>query len=210
MYLIPSSTRPEQLVRPETKTAVAIVGTVLIGTGSVYDLKYAESWQNYIQPRVPFVVDASDLPTGGTAHPDVRSPVEHIENIRSVLNPSVAELAVVFDVSRQAIYKWLSRDSNPEPDKFTRIIELSQIADAFHSARISRADALIKMKTFSGRSLMDLIKSGENSEEHVQALITEARAMENSYRQSGLVESKSKPTSDWQSNISIPGSSEHV
>lgn len=57
---------------------------------------------------------------------------------------------------------------------------------------------------------MDLIKSGENRHEHVAALISEAKEMESSYNQSGLANSKSKPTSDWQSSVSIPGSSERV
>lgn len=210
MYSIPSSTRPEQLIRPDAKAAFAMIGTVLIGTGSVYELDHAESWRRYIQPRVQFIVDAADVSLASLARPDVRTAAEHISNIRSALNPSVADLAALFDVSRQAIYKWLSGDSTPESEKLDRIIELSRIADAFKTAGVSRAGTLLKMKTFSGRSLMELIKSGESREEHVQALITEAKAMETSYKQSGLAESKSKPTSDWQSIISIPGSSEHV
>ncbi len=75
---------------------------------------------------------------------------------------------------------------------------------------MARAGALLKMKAFAGRSLMDLIKSGENRSEHVAALISEAKAMEASYKQSGLATSKSKSSSDWQSSISIPGSSERV
>jgi hypothetical protein len=34
--------------------------------------------------------------------------------------------------------------------------------------------------------------------------------MESSYKLSGLATSKSKPTSDWKSSISIPGSSERA
>ena len=161
----------------------------------------------------PFInvdLDAADSSTGGAERPDVRTASEHIESIRNVLNPAIADLAGLFDVSRQAIYKWLSGDSTPEPDKLNRIVELSRIADAFQAAGVSRAGALLKMKAFAGRSLMDLIKSGENRSEHVAALISEAKAMEASYKQSGLTTSKSKSSSDWQSSISIPGSSERV
>lgn len=210
MYSIPVSTRPMPPVWPAAKATFAVIGTILVGTGSVYGLDRTESWRHHIQPRVPFILDAADASTGGAERPDVRTASEHIESIRNVLNPAIADLAGLFDVSRQAIYKWLPGDSTSEPDKLNRIVELSRIADAFQAAGVSRAGALLKMKAFAGRSLMDLIKSGENRSEHVAALISEAKAMEASYKQSGLATSKSKSSSDWQSSISIPGSSERV
>lgn len=210
MYFTPVSPQPTQPVWPAAKVTFAVIGTILVGTGSVYALDRAESWRHHIQPRVPFIVDAADALTNDAARPDVRTASEHIESIRRVLNPAIADLAGLFDVSRQAIYKWLSGDSTPEPDKLNRILELSSIADAFQAAGISRAGTLLKMKAFAGLSLMDLIKSGENRSEHVAALIAEAKAMEASYKQSGLESSKSEPSSDWQSSISIPGSSERV
>lgn len=210
MYSVPVSTQPVQPMGPATKAAFAMIGTVLFGTGSVYGLDRAESWRHHIQPRVRFILDAADTSVDSADRPDLRTAAEHIENIRNVLNPPVADLAALFDVSRQAVYKWLSGSSTPENDKLGRIIELSRIADAFQAAGVSRAGTLLRIKAFAGRSLMDLIKSGENRHEHVAALITEARAMEASYKDSGLAASKSIPTSDWQSSISIPGASEQV
>ena len=210
MYFTPVSPQPTQPVLPVAKVTFAVIGTILFGTGSVYALDRAESWRHHIQPRVPFIVDAANAQVDNAARPDVRTASEHIQSIRSVLNPAIADLAGLFDVSRQAIYKWLSGDSTPEPDKLKRIVELSKIADAFQAAGVSRAGTLLKMQAFAGLSLMDLIKSGENRSEHVAALISEAKAMEASYKQSGLEKSKSEPSSDWQSSISIPGSSERV
>ena len=210
MYSIPVSTRPIQPMGPTARKAIAMFGTVLLGTGSVYEIDRAEVWRQHLQPRVPFILDAAETLNDTTERPDVRTVVEHIENIRSVLNPSVAELAALFDISRQAIYKWLSGDSTPEQDKIGRIVEMSRIADAFKAESVSRAGTLLKMKTFGGRSLMELIKSGRARNEHVAALINEAKAMEVSYNRSGLATSKSKPTRDWQSTISIPGSPERT
>lgn len=210
MYSIPGSTRPVQPVATAGRTAFVVIGTVLLGTGSVYGIDRAENWRHHVQPRVPFILDAAEASGDTVERPDVRTAAEHIESIRSILNPSMADLAALFDVSRQAIYKWLSGDATPEQDKLDRIVELSRIADVFHAAGVSRAGTLLKMKTFGGRSLMDLIKSGESCSEHVEALINEAKAMEASYRQSGLATSKAKPTNDWQSSISIPSSSEQV
>jgi transcriptional regulator with XRE-family HTH domain len=207
MYTTQSGTRPFQPIS-QSKTAFAVISTLLVGTGSAYAMNRAEEWCHHIQPRVGFVVNKS---VGAADYPstlDVRTAVEHIENIRSVLNPSVADLANLFDITRQAVYKWLSGDSIPEPEKLERIEKLSRIADAINAAKISRASSLLKMKTFNGRSLMDLVKAGEDCTTHVTALIAEAKAMEASYDLSGLASSKAKPTSDWQSYVSIPGSFE--
>ena len=141
---------------------------------------------------------------------DVRMAAEHLENIRLVLHPPVADLAALFEVSRQAIYKWLAGTSTPEEGKFERVRTLSQIADRLHAAGIARAGTLMKMKAFNGRSLMDLIRSGENRDEHLDRLITEARAMERAYGRTGLATTRSRPTRDWQSDISIPGSAERM
>lgn len=210
MYFYPEPNRFMPHMGSTKHAAFMVISTILFGTGSVYGLDRSESWRHHIQPRVPFILDEVGSSLDSTGRPDVRTVAEHIENIRNVLNPSVADLAALFDVSRQAVYKWLYGRSTPEADKLDQIHELSQIADVFRDAGVARAGTLLKMKTFDGRSLMDLIKSGENRREHIDALITEAKAMESAYGQSGLATSKSKPTSDWQSDISIPGSSEHI
>lgn len=209
MYSVPISTQPVQPMGSAATAAFAVISTVLFGTGTVYGLDRSESWRYHIQPRVAFTVDTGESSGNTDARPDVRTAVEHLENIRKVLNPQVADLASLFDVSRQAIYKWLAGTSMPEDDKFDRIVQLSRIADAFQSSGVSRAGTLLKMKTFGGRSLMELIASREVKDEHVAALIAEAKAMERSYQRSGLTTSKSQPTNDWQSSVSIPGSPEH-
>ncbi len=208
MHLASTSVQSAQPAGQTTKVAFAVISTMLIGTGSVYGVDRAADWRHYLQPRVQFILDKVDDGLDKVGRPDIRTPIEHLENIRNVLNVPIAGLADILDVSRQAIYKWLSGKSEPEPEKLDRIVQLSSIADAFSEAGISHAGSLLKMKAFNGRSLMDLIKSCENSSDHVAALISEARAMEESYKQSGLLTSKSKPTDDWRSSISIPGSPE--
>lgn len=147
---------------------------------------------------------------GGTtalaqAQTDVRTPAEHLANIRAVLNPAIADLAELFDVSRQAVYTWLSTDSKPDADKTARIVELSGIADTFRDAGVARAGALFRMRALDGKSLFDLLKSNADSGAAVAALIAEARTMEGAYRDSGQTSSSAPPSDDWQSSISIPG-----
>ena len=97
MYSVPVSTQPVQPMGPATKAAFAMIGTVLFGTGSVYGLDRAESWRHHIQPRVRFILDAADTSVDSADRPDLRTAAEHIENIRNVLNPPVADLAALFD-----------------------------------------------------------------------------------------------------------------
>ena len=188
------------------QTTFAIISTVLVSTGSAYGTDRVEEWLNHIQSRTNAPVSTLSQP----ANLDVRSPVEHIENIRTVLNPSVSDLASLFDVTRQAVYKWLAGDSTPEEVKLKRIINLSEIADTFKAANISRAGSLLKMKAFNGQSLLDLLKTDKDCTAQVSALISEAKAMEVSYQKSGLATSKAKPTNDWQASISIPGAIEPI
>lgn len=135
---------------------------------------------------------------------DIRTPIEHLRNIRAVLNPSISELATLFEVSRQAIYKWLSADSFPEEDKRVRITELSKIADAFKEAGLREGVALLNMKLFHGLSLIDLLRTRKPHGNQVQELIAEAKMMEAAYQQSGLMHSNTKQTNDWLSAVSIP------
>lgn len=214
MYLQSSQIQGSQYALPprwqSAKAAVAMMGTLLVGTGSVFGFDRSENWIDYIKPRVSFVLDAeSGAPEIGE-RVDVRTASEHIEGIRNVLNPSISELAGLFDVSRQAIYKWISGETTPDERNLRQVLTLSKIADEFELAGLSRAGVLLKMKAFNGRSLLELIKAGEDSPSDVQLLIGEAKRMEESYKISGLAQSKSKPTSDWKSSVSIPGASERA
>lgn len=198
--------RRSRLVPQPVGTAVDVIACALGGTGSVFDLSRANAWREMLDARVPyFDVQTADT---GVARPDIRSAAQHIANIREVFNPAIADLASAFGVSRQMIYKWIGGESTPESEKFERIRSLSTAADAFQTAGVSRASSLLKMKTFEGRSLLDLVAAGELSIEHVQVFITEMRAMGTAYSRSGLAKSKALPSDDWRAELSIPGSSE--
>ena len=194
--------------------ACALLGSALAvsGTGSVFDISRAGDWRRMLEARVPLHVDV-DVDVGVAddsqeQRPDLRSASEHLGNIRQMLNPAIADLTMVFGVSRQAIYKWIGGEATPEPDKFERIRALSHAADAFRDAGISRAASMLKMKAFDGRSLMDLAAAGHLLPSHIQSLIAEAQAMDVAYDRSGLAKSKAKPSEDWRTEVSIPGSPE--
>ncbi|WP_311968872.1 helix-turn-helix transcriptional regulator [Pseudomonas baltica] len=207
MYASPTSTYLSPSASgSKSKLVVAVMSLLVTGTGSAYPITAADSWWKSVKPRVSFTLAKEDP----HKHIDVRSPVAHIENIRETLNPSMADLSAVFGVSRQAIYKWISRDSEPEPATQAKLATLSRIADELKSAQVERVGNLVKMKAFNGSSLLDLVRLGTNSSEHISVLITEARKMETNYAKSGLPQSKAKPSDSWQTYVSIPGAVERV
>ncbi|PJJ97857.1 transcriptional regulator [Lysobacteraceae bacterium NML75-0749] len=187
-------------------TAAFVIACALGGTGSVFALSHANEWGKMLDMRVPYF--DVQTPDADAARPDIRSAAEHLANIRLVLNPAIADLATVFGVSRQAIYKWIGGESTPEDDKLKRIRALSLAADAFQKAGVMRATSLLKMKVFEGRSLLDLVAADKIEPEHTQTLIAESQAMDAAYNRSDLAKSKATPSDDWRSELSIPGSSE--
>ncbi len=194
--------------RKQSITIPAIIMLMAVGTGSVYDVEHVKGWEHHIQSRTPYDVDTKtsiEYSTTTANFPDIRTTRQHIDNIRQIFNMPISNMADILNVSRQAVYKWLAGHSTPEQDKQNLIKILSQIADKFQEAGISHSGTLLRMKAFENQSLVDILLSGKNTDRYVAALIDEAKIMELSYQNSGLSESKSQPTSNWQSSISIPG-----
>lgn len=206
MYPTISPARRSMPIPQPVGAAVVLIACALGGTGSVFSLSHAHEWGKMLDSRVPyFDVRTPDV---DVVRPDIRSAAEHLANIRQVLDPAIADLATAFGVSRQAIYKWIGGESMPEDDKLARIRSLSLAADAFQKTGVTRASSLVKMKAFEGRSLLDMVAAGQLVPEHTQTLIAEAQVMDAAYDRSGLAKSKAKPSEDWRTEVSIPGSPE--
>lgn len=190
-----------------SKQVLHTIGLLIVGTGSMYNLDAAPQWHSHLEHRSSLVLEKTH---SSHSHFDVRTPKEHLENIRSILNPSISDLAILLDVSRQSIYKWLSQNSYPELEKFESIKTLSKIADMFSNANIKRAEVLLTMKDASGLSLFELLKAKQPYEEQLKILIAEAKAMEASHDQMRIADSKALSTNDWRSAISIPAYQEEL
>jgi hypothetical protein len=209
MYIAPSRSNRLFPSSSPLATVVLISSTLVVGgTGSVFEISRAEKWRSMLESRMPLHIDVGTADNSQERSPDLRSASEHLGNIRRVLNPAIADLATVFGVSRQAIYKWIGGEATPGPDKFERILSFSHAADAFRNAGVTRASSMLKIKAFEGRSLMDLAAAGQLLPWHIHLLIAEAHAMDTAYDRSGLAKSKAKPSDDWRMEVSIPGSPE--
>lgn len=183
------------------KAKAAVLVWLVVGTGSVLDVSSREVLRE-VEARTPIRVVMDD---GQAARLDLRSAPKHLTNIKQTLKPSISDLATVFGVSRQAVYKWINGEATPEQNKFERIRKLSEVADAFRDAHVRHAHAIVRMKAFDGRSLLDLVAADQLEKSHVDNLIDESKKMDAAYDRSGMPRSSAKPTDDWLTTVSIPG-----
>ncbi|SUI90712.1 XRE family transcriptional regulator [Shewanella morhuae] len=218
MYATPTggfTTTERYSSNPSSSCMTGIVAVaaslLLVGTGASYPINAYKQWRQYVQPKVQFTFDSIESAYTPTYAPevDVRNVAQHLANIREVISPSMSELAKDLVITRQALYKWLSGENQPDDNsKVQFITNLSNVADEFSNAGLDDAKLLIKMKAFDGQSLMDLIKQGEDWHKPVQLLIDEAKAMSIAADKANFAESKAKPTNGWKSSVSIPGTVE--
>ncbi len=183
------------------------VALVVAGTGSIYALDYANTWGEHLKSRSALIIGIAI----STSEPiDVRSPSQHLQNIKDVLGLNISEIAGFLQVSRQAVYKWLGNTSRPEDSKLARINALSTVADAFRKADIQRGGALLNVNVLNQQSLLNLILSGKPYQNALSALIREAKISKSNYQKSTLSQSQGLATNDWQATISIPSYDENL
>jgi transcriptional regulator with XRE-family HTH domain len=92
---------------------------------------------------------------------DTRSPAEHVANIRDALEISMSDLASVLGVTRPTAYAWIE-GQEPKTESVRKIEQLSRIADEINRANIIRLDKLVHRQLSDGRSLIDLLRTGED------------------------------------------------
>lgn len=180
----------------------------LSSTGSNYSVKDVNQWRAYVQPKVQFGLSKSETNQDLESEVvDIRTISDHLNNVRNTLAPSMSELAKDLGITRQALYKWLSGESQPDDmQKASYIIELSRLADRFNEAGIKNAKLMSKMKAFNGMSIIDLIKRGDDWQQSVSLLVEEARSLKEAGAKANLTGSKGLATDGWMSSVSIPGS----
>ncbi|ECI2867426.1 XRE family transcriptional regulator [Salmonella enterica subsp. enterica] len=199
----------------ETSGLVPIAGAIIVatsmflsGTGASYSVKDVNQWRGFVQPKVQFGLTKLETNCDSDSESaDFRTISENLINVRDTLSPSMSGLAKELGITRQALYKWLSGESQPDDvGKANYIIELSRLADRFNEAGVENAKLISKMKAFDGLSIIDLIKRGDDWKSSVNILIDEARNLKNAGTKANLTRSKSAPTDGWMSSVSIPGS----
>ncbi len=140
-------------------TAIKLVTPLLIfavGTGGVMTAhSTAEALRWVTDPRIHVE------PSVAKHIVDMRSPAEHVANIRDVFAINMSDLASVLGVTRPTVYAWLE-GQEPKGEAVMRIQQLSRTADKFYLANIIRLDKLVHRPMLNGRSLIDVLKTDED------------------------------------------------
>jgi len=94
------------------------------------------------------------------------STAQLLSTVRDVFALRMSEMAQIFGVSRRAAYDWLE-GVTPKPETTARIYTLSKYAEELKASGLSNIDHFIHRPVINGRSLLDLLKSGENIEQAI-------------------------------------------
>jgi transcriptional regulator with XRE-family HTH domain len=148
--------------------AVKLVASLLFfaaGTGgNMTPHSIAEVQDRWSPSHYPRIRIEHSVPKNG----DMRSPAEHVANIRDVLGINMSDLASILGVTRPTVYAWYE-GQEPKTEAVTHIQRLSRISDEIKRINIIRIDKLIHRPILDGRSLLDILKTDEDP---VAALVT--------------------------------------
>jgi predicted transcriptional regulator len=107
-----------------------------------------------------------------------RTPVENLEHIRSILNPTVTDMAELLRVSRQAIYDWQA--GKPiATENALRLADLAQAADVFAVEGLRGSAEVLRRPIRNRKNFFALVEEGGSAENAARTLVeivrTEAR-----------------------------------
>lgn len=199
MTLVPLGNTPDQLTqvwmrRPPTKqhidaaphaaetdrhslfiarTGPALVLAFLVGTGGL-------STANYVAERNQRGYRFNDFEYGvADSHEqkpliEVRSPAENLARVKRVFEPSVTELASVFNVSRQTIYNWQAGQAIAQENEH-RLSQLALAAEMLEEQGLAGKISVLRRAITDGKNLLQLVREGTDPPILANALIETIR-----------------------------------
>jgi transcriptional regulator with XRE-family HTH domain len=159
----PNSYKPRNTDEPHTEVKVVAPFLLLAGTGGVITAHSTEVLHRWIHdPRI-------HIERPALKNIDMRSPAEHVANIRDIFAINMSDLASILGVTRPTVYAWLE-GQEPKAEAVIRIQQWSHTADQIKQANIVRLDKLVHRPILNGRSLLDMLKADENPSEALAKL----------------------------------------
>ncbi len=141
-------------------TAIGLrVGTGGAPTPSYYRERGAKGYRLALYDAIPTEDHAVSEP----------APTDNLARIRSILNPTMTELARVLKVSRQAIYDWQS-GASITAENAARLADLARAADVFAAEGLTTTHQILR-RQFAGRSFFDKVRDGEPAEDAARLLL---------------------------------------
>jgi hypothetical protein len=141
-----------------------------VGTGGAATFVYVQSREIMGYPFVGY--EWIGRVASAVAGPTI---IENISRIRTVLNPTVTDLAGILQVSRQAIYDWQAGKPIAE-ENAVRVAELVKAADLFAVEGLRGTSQAMRRPIKDGKNFFELIKDGSPADTAAQGLIEIVRA----------------------------------
>jgi hypothetical protein len=104
----------------------------------------------------------------------IRTPMEDLSHIRSILKPAITDLARALGVSRQAIYDW----QNGKPIgaiNAARLAGLARAADVFAAEGLTIPSQLLRRSINGGKTFFDIVRDGGSAENAIRELVARVR-----------------------------------
>lgn len=98
------------------------------------------------------------------------SPADNLEHIRSILRPSVTDLAKALGVSRQAIYDWQAGKPIAS-ENAERIIDIARASDLFAREGLQATAQVMRRSISNGKNFFEIIRDGGSAEAAARTLI---------------------------------------
>jgi transcriptional regulator with XRE-family HTH domain len=128
------------------------------------------------------LLDDISLNSRALAQLNVRSAIETLSRIREVFKFSISDLAAACQVSRQAVYKWISGESSSlEHGNQSRLDDLYAAAELFAARGAVGSPTLLKRRNNAGRTLVETMRAGESAQAWARATL-EMLALESQQR----------------------------
>jgi hypothetical protein len=140
-----------------------------VGTGGAATIDYLKMRGSKGYAFVAYSPDR-ESPTTSRAS----SPVDNLDYIRTVLRPSVTDLATALGVSRQAIYDWQA--GRPiATENVARLQDIARAADLFAREGLQATAHVMRRPIADGKNLFDLVRDGGSAEAAARTLIDVVR-----------------------------------
>lgn len=175
----------------------------LAATGTSYAIQKINDWQPYLKSRIPIVIDLGGNLNEASAETLIGSYslVQKLDLITTTFHYGVSDLARIFGLSRQAIYKWKKEQVTPEAPVSAKLDNLARLALLFSQEDIKRAGELVKLKYFGDQALLDMVVAGGASDTYLGQVMTYIKSTQSNAGRVG--HSQPSGESEWLSSQSL-------
>ncbi len=140
-----------------------------VGTGGAQTTDYYKQ-----RGPIGYAFALYEPPPNIEALPAIRTPMENLSHIRTVLMPAITDLAQALGVSRQAVYDWQNGKAIGSVNA-ARLADLAKAADVLATEGLVSPSQLLRRPLASGKTFLDVVREGGSAENAIRELVSRVR-----------------------------------